>query len=230
VALAASTVVVVVVWRWRFRASFSRFIGSRVRGRWQAWHYWRRWGAVMTIGRLAPAYQGRILLPVLGKVSATRYTDRVRVRLVSGQSAADFAARAANLLAATDSAVIASHLTALEQAAIPPGSPCHLDFHPRNWLVSESGTVSLIDFEHSRIDVPARDLVRLRFRIWPTRPDLQDAFFEGYGRHFTDAEDELTWHLGALDALTSLARGRDTHNPELTAFGLSTLRQLRDRP
>jgi hypothetical protein len=47
----------------------------------------------MTIGRLAPVYQGRVLLPVLGKVSATRFTDRVQVRLVSGQSAADFAAR-----------------------------------------------------------------------------------------------------------------------------------------
>ena len=51
----------------------------------------------MTIGRLAPVYQGRVLLPVLGKVSATRYTDRVQVRLVSGQSVADFAARADNL-------------------------------------------------------------------------------------------------------------------------------------
>src|SRR5262245_25872214 len=35
--------------------------------------------------------------PVLGKVVATGYTDRVAVRLVSGQSAADFAARAENL-------------------------------------------------------------------------------------------------------------------------------------
>jgi DNA segregation ATPase FtsK/SpoIIIE, S-DNA-T family len=51
----------------------------------------------MTIGRLAPAYQGRILLPVLGKVSATRYVDRVLVGIVSGQSAADFANRADNL-------------------------------------------------------------------------------------------------------------------------------------
>jgi S-DNA-T family DNA segregation ATPase FtsK/SpoIIIE len=51
----------------------------------------------MTIGRLAPLYQGRVLLPVLGKVSATAFTDRVQVRLVSGQSAADFAARADNL-------------------------------------------------------------------------------------------------------------------------------------
>ena len=51
----------------------------------------------MTIGRLAPVYQGRLLLPVLGKVSSTQYTDRVAVRLVSGQSAADYAARAENL-------------------------------------------------------------------------------------------------------------------------------------
>jgi S-DNA-T family DNA segregation ATPase FtsK/SpoIIIE len=46
---------------------------------------------------VAPWYQGRTLLPVLGKVAATRYTDRVHVRLVSGQSAADFADHADNL-------------------------------------------------------------------------------------------------------------------------------------
>ena len=38
----------------------------------------------MTIAGVAPWYQGRTLLPVLGKVAATRYTDRVHVRLVSG--------------------------------------------------------------------------------------------------------------------------------------------------
>jgi S-DNA-T family DNA segregation ATPase FtsK/SpoIIIE len=95
--LAVSIAAVLVVWRWRFPASFTRFIGAPARGQWRAWHYRRRWAAVMTIGRLAPVYQGRVLLPVLGKVSATRYTDRVPVRLVSGQSAADFAARADNL-------------------------------------------------------------------------------------------------------------------------------------
>ena len=51
----------------------------------------------MTIAGVAPWYQGRTLLPVLGKVAATRYTDRVYVRLVSGQSAADFADHADNL-------------------------------------------------------------------------------------------------------------------------------------
>jgi S-DNA-T family DNA segregation ATPase FtsK/SpoIIIE len=95
--LAVSLAAVLVVWRWRFPASFSRFIGSPARSQWRGWHYRRRWAGVMTIGRLAPVYQGRVLLPVLGKVSATRFTDRVQVRLVSGQSAADFAARTGNL-------------------------------------------------------------------------------------------------------------------------------------
>ena len=97
VVLAVSITAVLVVWRWRFPSSFSRFIATPARGQWRAWHYRRRWAAVMTIGRLAPVYQGRVLLPVLGKVSATAFTDRVQVRLVSGQSAADFAARADNL-------------------------------------------------------------------------------------------------------------------------------------
>jgi DNA segregation ATPase FtsK/SpoIIIE, S-DNA-T family len=97
VVLAVTITTVLALWWRRFPASFSRFIGAPARGQWRAWHYRRRWAAVMTIGRLAPVYQGRVLLPVLGKVSATRFTDRVPVRLVSGQSAADFAARAENL-------------------------------------------------------------------------------------------------------------------------------------
>src|SRR5262245_29113536 len=95
--LAVSIAAVLVVWRRRFPVPFTRFIGVPARGQWRAWHYRRRWAGVMTIGRLAPIYQGRVLLPVLGKVSATAFTDRVLVRLVSGQSAADFAARADNL-------------------------------------------------------------------------------------------------------------------------------------
>ena len=66
-------------------------------GTWRAWGYRRRWAAVMTIADLAPFYRGRIILPVLVKVTSTRYVDRVAVRLVSGQCAADFADRADNL-------------------------------------------------------------------------------------------------------------------------------------
>ena len=48
----------------------------------------------MTIARLAPLYRGRVVVPLLGRVQVTGCTDRVSVRLVSGQSPADFAARA----------------------------------------------------------------------------------------------------------------------------------------
>jgi hypothetical protein len=92
VVVTVSIAAVLVAWRWRFPASFSRFIGTPAHSQWRTWHYRRRWAAVLTIGRLAPVYQGRVILPVLGKVSATVFTDRVPVQLVSGQSAADLAA------------------------------------------------------------------------------------------------------------------------------------------
>jgi DNA segregation ATPase FtsK/SpoIIIE, S-DNA-T family len=85
------------VWRWRWPAAFARLVSRPARGRWRRWVYARRWGAVMTLSGLAPVYRGRLLLPVLGKVASTRYTDRALVRLVSGQCSADFAARADNL-------------------------------------------------------------------------------------------------------------------------------------
>jgi S-DNA-T family DNA segregation ATPase FtsK/SpoIIIE len=96
-AIVLSPVLVLLAWRWRFPISFARLIAAPARGRWRAWHYRRRWGPVMTIARLAPVYQGRSLLPVISKVTSRGYTDRVAVRLVSGQSAADFTARADNL-------------------------------------------------------------------------------------------------------------------------------------
>ena len=90
-ALVLAAVVMLIAWRWFWPVSFSRWVGRPARAKWRTWCYRRRWAAVMTIAGVAPWYQGRTLLPVLGKVTATRYTDRVYVRLVSGQSAADFA-------------------------------------------------------------------------------------------------------------------------------------------
>jgi DNA segregation ATPase FtsK/SpoIIIE, S-DNA-T family len=97
VALVLAVVVMLAAWWWFWPVSFSRWAGRPARSKWRAWCYRRRWAAVLVIAGLAPWYQGRTLLPVLGKVTATRYVDRVMVRLVSGQSAADFADRADNL-------------------------------------------------------------------------------------------------------------------------------------
>jgi S-DNA-T family DNA segregation ATPase FtsK/SpoIIIE len=95
--LATVLVTTAGVWWWLWPASFTRLVLRPAHGRWRRQRYQRRWAAVMTIGRLAPAYQGCLLLPVLGKVASTRYTDRVAIRLVSGQSAEDYARRADNL-------------------------------------------------------------------------------------------------------------------------------------
>ena len=95
VLLLAWLVVVLVTWRHFWPGSFTRWIAGPARGKWRAWWcYRRRWAGVMAISGAAPWHQGRVVLPVLGKVTATRYTDRVQVRLVSGQSPADLAKRA----------------------------------------------------------------------------------------------------------------------------------------
>jgi DNA segregation ATPase FtsK/SpoIIIE, S-DNA-T family len=96
-ALIACAVLVLVIWRCYWPSGFARWVAAPARNTRRAWVYRRRWPAVMTIADLAPFYRGRIILPVLVKVTTTRYVDRVAVRLVSGQSAADFANRADNL-------------------------------------------------------------------------------------------------------------------------------------
>jgi Ser/Thr protein kinase RdoA (MazF antagonist) len=136
-------------------------------------------------------------------------------------------ARARPIMSAADLGNASAHLAALQQLADPDGVPCHLDFQPRNWLLGLDADLYLVDFEHARTDLPLRDLVRLRFRVWPGRPDLQDAFLNGYGRDLTRSDTETLQHLGALDALTAVARGHQNHDIQLIQYGHSTLRQLR---
>jgi DNA segregation ATPase FtsK/SpoIIIE, S-DNA-T family len=97
VILAALVTSGAITWRLACPASWYWHVAVPMRGRWRRWHYLRNWTAVMTISRLAIYYRGRLLLPLLGAVTSTGYTDRLHVSLVSGQSPADFAQRADNL-------------------------------------------------------------------------------------------------------------------------------------
>jgi S-DNA-T family DNA segregation ATPase FtsK/SpoIIIE len=76
---------------------FARLVIVPMRDEWRRWYYRRRWLAVMTITGLAPLYRGQVLLPVIAEVAAGGPVDRVTVKLVSGQSPADFADRAEGL-------------------------------------------------------------------------------------------------------------------------------------
>ena len=96
-AITACSLLALVTWRCFWPSGFTQWAATPARSVWRAWGYRRRWHAVMTIADLAPFYRGRIVVPVLVKVTSTRYVDRVAVRLVSGQAAADFARKADNL-------------------------------------------------------------------------------------------------------------------------------------
>jgi DNA segregation ATPase FtsK/SpoIIIE, S-DNA-T family len=97
VALAAFTVtgqaLVYLLWPdW-----FVQHVIQAARDWWRAIFYRRRWQAAMTLAGLAPAYRGRVLVPVLAGVRAAVAVDLVTVRLVTGQAPAAFADRAQNL-------------------------------------------------------------------------------------------------------------------------------------
>lgn len=109
------------------------------------------------------------------------------------------------VLPARERADIRAHLRDLAALGSLPAVPCHLDFTPRNLLRDPQGTVRVIDFEHARYDLAARDLVRLADRIWRDRPDLEDAFRTHYGA-LSEMDRQVIEHCTHLDALTSAVR------------------------
>lgn len=79
----------------------------------------------------------------------------------------------------------------------PPLVPCHGDWQPRNWCLHD-GRVLAFDFERAERGWWIDDVGRMWIRRWAGRPDLRDAFFEGYGRAPDEAE------LAGLDAEAAL--------------------------
>lgn len=83
--------------------------------------------------------------------------------------------------------------------------PCHRDCTERNWLIDADGTLGLIDFEHARCDPWLSDLLRLEEWVFPDRPDLRAAFFEGYGRTPDPTERRALSAMRGLHALSTVA-------------------------
>ena len=82
---------------------------------------------------------------------------------------------------------------AAEVAGWPDGPtalvPTHGDFSPRNWVV-DHGVVGVIDFGRAALRPAESDLVRLVQRDWVGRPELEEAFLQGYG---SDPRDAAGW-------------------------------------
>ena len=72
--------------------------------------------------------------------------------------------------------------------------PTHGDWQPRNWLVHR-GEIRIIDFGRFAFRPAATDLCRLAVQQWRGRPDLEQAFLDGYGG---DPRSALAWRIDLL--------------------------------
>lgn len=79
--------------------------------------------------------------------------------------------------------------------------PTHGDWQPRNWLL-DGETVRVIDFGRFAFRPAATDLTRLAAQQWRERPDLEAAFFEGYGQ---DPRHPDEWRLERLQEAVGTA-------------------------
>ncbi len=133
------------------------------------------------------------------------------------QRAAAWITRAEGLVETDTRSWIADQSTAFERLDGTTRVPCHRDYSPRNWLVDpaapDSDGLAVIDFEHARMDWWLQDLDRLRSDWWVGRPELEQAFYAGYGRRPDKDEESLARVLGAVNALATVvwAHHHDDH-------------------
>ncbi|MGW8760982.1 phosphotransferase [Streptomyces sp. NPDC055815] len=134
--------------------------------------------------------------------------------------------RAQPLLAPGDEEFVRSAVaTAQELGPLTP-VVTHGDFQLRNLLLGDDGTVGVIDFERSEPQPCVRDFVRI-LDHFDGRPDLAAAFFGGYGRPLTGAEEAHLIASAALDSVSGIAFGTRAGDPELVERGRRTLARLR---
>ncbi len=107
--------------------------------------------------------------------------------------------------------------------------PTHGDFSPRNWILqsAECGPVlGVIDWERARHHAWIHDIVRMMHDYWAREPAGRDAFFAGYGRTPSDAEERQILWSSALMAGASVAWARtfgDRHYEQLNRDLLARL-------
>jgi Ser/Thr protein kinase RdoA (MazF antagonist) len=118
------------------------------------------------------------------------------------------------------------HLAQLGSLPPAPMVPCHGDYNTHNWLVDASGTLRVVDFGNARWQIPALEFARLYFGPWWYRPNLAEAFFEGYGRRPADRELEFVRHRLVVRAVQTIAFGLRRSSQRHLDFGRSRLDEL----
>lgn len=62
----------------------------------------------------------------------------------------------------------------------------------------------MIDFGHAKRGIWIQDVSRMYFRHWPGHPELQQAFFTGYGQQPAEADWQLLRSVAAYAAMSTV--------------------------
>ena len=106
----------------------------------------------------------------------------------------------------------------------PPATlvPTHGDWQPRNWLI-DGTTVRVIDFGRAALRTRMTDLARLAARQFRGRPDLEAAFFAGYG---PDPREVQAWRRVQLrEAIGTAVWAYQVGDEQFEAQGMRMLEE-----
>ncbi|MEU6349641.1 aminoglycoside phosphotransferase family protein [Streptomyces sp. NPDC047072] len=137
--------------------------------------------------------------------------------------------RAGDLISAQEQQTVRWHAAEFSHVGPLPAAYVHGDFQPRNWLLDTdraSTTFGTVDFERARPHAAVADVVLLACGPWVGRPDLERAFWDGYGRGLTGEEERALRCLSALDAASAIAWGVPGGDQEIVERGRATLARL----
>ncbi|MCT9075305.1 aminoglycoside phosphotransferase family protein [Streptomyces fulvoviolaceus] len=137
--------------------------------------------------------------------------------------------RAGNLISAEEQRTVRWHAAELGQIGPLPAAYIHGDFQPRNWLLDTDrarNTFGAVDLERACPHAAVADVVFLTCGPWVGRLDLEQAFWNGYGRGLTAEEERALRCLSALDAASAIAWGVPNGDHEIVERGRATLARL----
>lgn len=109
---------------------------------------------------------------------------------------------------------------------------CHRDFSPRNWLINRRRTgiqFGVIDWERTGQDVWLQDLQRMVHDHWHHKPQLRDAFYEGYGHHPTDLEQLQLDAICLVGAIASISWADRHHDANFSDMNRKIIARIRAR-
>ncbi|MFE1292382.1 aminoglycoside phosphotransferase family protein [Streptomyces sp. NPDC058751] len=164
-----------------------------------------------------------------GELSPQDHADAAAEVARAAAGAEEHLDRAGDLITAEGRRTVRWHAAVLGRLGSPPAGYVHGDFQERNWLLDTGPAAPVfgaVDLERARPHAVVADLVPLVCGSWLHRPDLQEAFLDGYGRTLTAEEHGALRCLSVLDAASAIAWGAPAGDDVIVARGRATLARL----